>query len=146
VAESKLGRSEIGHPLPGDASQRGFYLTLGSGAGKRKYFYWLQHPNLAEATQALTQLEAALRDPPTLSSLTGVSDDALASLAMAAPALMQTMLGGTVPGGSTLRQGLTLAHFRAHLEDLRDTSLTLEPNFSTFGTHPRFIWVMQGTK
>ena len=35
------------------------------------------------------------------------------------------------------RQGLTLAHFRAQLEDVRDTSLTLELNLSTFGTHPR---------
>jgi len=35
------------------------------------------------------------------------------------------------------RQGLTLAHFTAQLEDLRDTSLTLELNLSTFGTHPR---------
>jgi hypothetical protein len=34
-------------------------------------------------------------------------------------------------------QGLTLAHFRAQLEHYRDTSLTLELNFSTFGTHPR---------
>ena len=34
-------------------------------------------------------------------------------------------------------QGLTLAHFRAQLEDLRDTPLTLELNVSTFGTHPR---------
>jgi len=34
------------------------------------------------------------------------------------------------------RQGLTLAHFRAQLEALRDTSLTLELNLSTFGQHP----------
>ena len=34
-------------------------------------------------------------------------------------------------------QGLTLAHFRAQLEDLRDTSLTLELNLSTLGPHPR---------
>jgi hypothetical protein len=34
-------------------------------------------------------------------------------------------------GYSTLRQGLTLAHFRAQLEDLRDTSLKLELNLST---------------
>jgi hypothetical protein len=35
-------------------------------------------------------------------------------------------------------QGLyTLAHFGAQLEDLRDTSLTLKLNLSTFGTHPR---------
>jgi hypothetical protein len=33
--------------------------------------------------------------------------------------------------------GGTLAHFRAQLEDLRDTSLTLELNLSTFGTHSR---------
>jgi hypothetical protein len=38
-------------------------------------------------------------------------------------------------------QGLTLAHFRAQLEDLRDTSLTSELNLSTFGTHP---WVNLG--
>jgi len=31
----------------------------------------------------------------------------------------------------------TRSHFRAQLEDLRDTSLTLELNLSTFGTHPR---------
>ena len=31
-------------------------------------------------------------------------------------------------------QGLTLAHFRAQLEDLRDTSLTLELNLSTLDT------------
>jgi hypothetical protein len=35
------------------------------------------------------------------------------------------------------RQGLTLFHFRAQLEDLRDTSLKLQINPSTFGTHPR---------
>jgi hypothetical protein len=32
-------------------------------------------------------------------------------------------------------QGLTLAHFRAQLEDLRYTSLTLELNLGTYGTH-----------
>ena len=37
-------------------------------------------------------------------------------------------------------QGLTLVHLRAQLEELRDTSLTLELNLSTFGTHPRVIW------
>jgi hypothetical protein len=40
-------------------------------------------------------------------------------------------------------QGLTLAHFTAQLEDLRDTSLTLELNGSTFGI---LIWVIWGTK
>ena len=34
-------------------------------------------------------------------------------------------------------QELTLAHFRAQLEHLRDTSLTSELNLSTFGTHPQ---------
>ena len=34
-------------------------------------------------------------------------------------------------------QGLTLAHFRAQLEDLRDTSLASGLNFSTFGPYPR---------
>jgi len=39
-------------------------------------------------------------------------------------------------------QGLTLAHSKAQLEDLWDTLLTLELNLSTFGTHPRVVWVM----
>jgi hypothetical protein len=34
-------------------------------------------------------------------------------------------------------QGLTLVHFSAQLEDLRDTSLTLALNLSTSTTHPR---------
>ena len=34
-------------------------------------------------------------------------------------------------------QGRTLALFRAQLVDLRDTSLTLQLNLSTFGPHPR---------
>jgi hypothetical protein len=42
-------------------------------------------------------------------------------------------------------QGHTLAHFRAQLQDLRDTSLTLELNLSTFGTHSR-AWVPWRTK
>jgi hypothetical protein len=43
-------------------------------------------------------------------------------------------------------QGLTLAHFTDQLEDLRDTSLMLELNWSTFGPHPRLRWVLWGTK
>jgi hypothetical protein len=39
--------------------------------------------------------------------------------------------------GRAARQGLTLAHFKAQLDDIRDTTLTLELNLSTFGTHPR---------
>jgi hypothetical protein len=38
---------------------------------------------------------------------------------------------------ATFIQGLTLAHCRAQLEDLQDTSLTLKLNLSTFGTHPQ---------
>ena len=47
---------------------------------------------------------------------------------------------------STCQQGLTLAHFRAQLEDLRDTSLTLELNLSTFGTHPRINLCYMGDR
>jgi len=50
----------------------------------------------------------------------------------------------TVIGEAHLRQGLTLAHFKAQLEDLRDTSLTLELKLSTFGTHPRLTWGYAG--
>jgi len=40
----------------------------------------------------------------------------------------------TLPAPS---QGLTLARFRAQLEDIQDTSFTLELNLSTFGPHSR---------
>jgi len=49
-------------------------------------------------------------------------------------------------GGLALDQGLTLAHFRTQLEDLRDTSLTLDNNLSTFGPHPRVALVHKGDK
>ena len=39
--------------------------------------------------------------------------------------------------GSVDGQGPTLAHFRAQLEDLWDTSLTLGLNLSTFRPNPR---------
>jgi len=38
---------------------------------------------------------------------------------------------------SRWRQGLTLAHFTAQLENLRDVSLTLKLILINFGTHPR---------
>jgi hypothetical protein len=50
------------------------------------------------------------------------------------------------PSETAHRQGLTLAHFRAQLEDLRDTSLKLELNLSTFGTHSRVGMVYMGVK
>ena len=43
-------------------------------------------------------------------------------------------------------QGLTLVHFSAQLEALRDTSLTLELNLSTFETHPRVNLAYMGDK
>jgi hypothetical protein len=43
------------------------------------------------------------------------------------------------PTRAATLQGLTLAHVRAQLEDLQDTSLTLKLNLSTFETHPRLI-------
>jgi len=46
----------------------------------------------------------------------------------------------------TADQGLTLAHLRAQLEDFRDTTLTLELNLSTFGTHPRVGFGSMGHK
>ena len=58
----------------------------------------------------------------------------------AAPLLMtaSTATPASAPASaSPASQGLTLAHFRAQLEDLGDTSLTLQLDLSTFGTHPR---------
>ena len=43
-------------------------------------------------------------------------------------------------------QGLTLAHSRAQLEDLRERILTLELNWSTFRTHPRVNLTLVGDK
>jgi len=52
-----------------------------------------------------------------------------------------------VYGTKTTRvQGLTLVHFSAQLEDLRDTSLTSELNLSTFRTHPRINLGHMGEK
>jgi len=43
-------------------------------------------------------------------------------------------------------QGLTLAPFKAQIEDLRDSSLKSELDLSTFGTHPRDNLGHIGTK
>jgi hypothetical protein len=48
--------------------------------------------------------------------------------------------------GTGKRQGLTLAHFKAQREDLRDTSLTLQLNLSTFGPRPRINLGHMGDK
>jgi hypothetical protein len=50
------------------------------------------------------------------------------------------------PSKKPYRQGLTLAHFRAQLEDLRDTLLTVQLNWSTLGHICWFIWVLWETK
>ena len=88
-APDTAGRPEMGHPLSNDKSKRGFFLTLGSGAGKRRYFYWLQHPDFDEGVAALRSLTTHLRDPPTLASATGATDAQLSSLALASPTLLQ---------------------------------------------------------
>ena len=41
------------------------------------------------------------------------------------------------PTVCAVQQRLTLAHFRAQIENLRDTLLTLELNLITFGPHPQ---------
>jgi len=41
------------------------------------------------------------------------------------------------PFTTTTQQRLTLVHFSAQLEDLRDASLTLELILSIYGQHPR---------
>jgi hypothetical protein len=52
--------------------------------------------------------------------------------------MSSTGLVSRLPSNEITRsQGLTLAHFKAQLEYLRDTSLLLELNLSTFGTRPR---------
>jgi hypothetical protein len=50
------------------------------------------------------------------------------------------------PRASTSQRGRTLVHFRAQLEDLQDTSLTLEFNLSNFGHIHGFSWVILGNR
>jgi hypothetical protein len=73
---------------------------------------------------------------------TGARPGPFVFLALAAAAVPLVMAQAAAPGG----QGLTLVHFRAQLEDLRDTSLTLELNLSTFGKHPRVSMGYMGDK
>jgi hypothetical protein len=49
---------------------------------------------------------------------------------------LRHVFGESSPFWSQHGQGLTLVHCSAQLEDLRDTSLTLELNLRSFGTHP----------
>jgi hypothetical protein len=68
---------------------------------------------------------------------------AVASPAGAGEGAGKARLGAQRGGGHRDGRGgggrgqFTLADIRALLEELRDTSLTLELNLSTFGTHPR---------
>ena len=83
----RSGRSEVRARLPGDASRRAFFLTLGAGAGKRRFYFWSQEPTLRESESALHRLKSALRDPPTFADASGVPPERLHALAAAAPAL-----------------------------------------------------------
>ena len=87
----RSGRSEVRARLPGDASRRAFFLTLGAGAGKRRFYFWSQEPTLRESESALHRLESALRDPPTFADASGVPPERLHALAAAAPALARAL-------------------------------------------------------
>jgi hypothetical protein len=82
---------------------------------------------------------------PSLASRPLGTDSGWAPSTTTAPAasMLSTLGGG---GGRTSHQGLTLALFRAQLEDLLDTSLTLQLNLSTFGTYPRVHLGCMGDK
>jgi hypothetical protein len=66
-------------------------------------------------------------------------------IAEASARLLRTPVGGSGAGVAVgthwnsvdIGRGLHSLNFRAQLEDLRDTSLTLELNLSTFGPHSR---------
>ena len=73
------------------ASRRAFFLTLGAGAGKRRFYFWSQEPTLRESESALHRLESALRDPPTFTDASGVPPERLHALAAAAPALARAL-------------------------------------------------------
>jgi hypothetical protein len=71
------------------------------------------------------------------------------AMAMSAPCCTKSTASVSIGSSSataSFRQGLTLAHFRAQLEDLQDRSLTLELNLSTFRTHPEVNLGCMGDK
>jgi hypothetical protein len=74
------------------------------------------------------------------------SSSGVASTSSAASAAASTAPSPPAASSSSLDQGLTLAHFRAQLEDDRDTSLAVELNLSTFETHPRVKLGCKGDK
>ena len=70
----------------------------------------------------------------------------LASISRATPAEAAPSTRRALATAAAASQGLTLTHFRAQLDHLRDTSLTLELNLSTFGTHSRVKLGYMGDK
>ena len=107
----RSGRSEVRARLPGDASRRAFFLTLGAGAGKRRFYFWSQEPTLRESESALHRLESALRDPPTFADASGVPPERLHALAAAAPALARAFADPRAnPDRDTARMATALAN------------------------------------
>ena len=107
----RSGRSEVRARLPGDASRRAFFLTLGAGAGKRRFYFWSQEPTLRESESALHRLESALRDPPTFTDASGVPPERLHALAAAAPALARAFADPRAnPDRDTARMATALAN------------------------------------
>ena len=94
------------------------------------------------SVQAMRQMQALMCRPPAVRAAVQSAGRTAGGGAAAAGA--GARIGGSAASASTAtvkRQGLTLAHFTAELEDLRDTSLPfIELNLSTFGTHLRLVF------
>jgi hypothetical protein len=91
------------------------------------------------SVQAMRQMQALMCRPPAVRAAVQSAGRTAGGGAGAG-----ARIGGSAASASTAtvkRQGLTLAHFTAELEDLRDTSLPfIELNLSTFGTHLRLVF------
>jgi hypothetical protein len=84
--------------IAADPSGRAFALDAGAGAGRRRRFFWLRAAALSVGLDELAALQRALASEcdasprPTLSQLTGVSEEELVLMAAAAPALLTHLL------------------------------------------------------
>jgi len=99
------------HLIPEDASGRAFRIVAGSGAAKRSMFFWLNGHNLSEARVQLDRLAEALRRPPSFTERTLLSEEALAKLRMAKPALVGALLAPAPDPCSTSSSAAAEAYF-----------------------------------
>ena len=74
--------------IEADATGRSFSVAAGEGAGRCQRYFWLRSADVQEGARKLELLARLLQAPPTLSQLSGIAEDELALMRLAAPALI----------------------------------------------------------